>query len=184
MKISKPKNLRPVLIVASVIGLVLVASLAYLYRPSSQTSVSLPPTNNPVGEAKVNLDKPTQDQIDAGSDAKKQALEKGLEANNGSSADKITTLTVTSSNVSSSRLSLRIFIQDIVSGGTCILTMTNSQTATRIDEIAEVQPLPNGAACKGFDVDISRLSDSSEWSTEITYKGDIFSGRVTKEVSI
>ncbi len=184
MKIKKINELpyKP-LIVSAFVLIVVALGVAYFYQSGDRTSIG-PVKNNNSSDTRIDLEEPTSDQINAGNNSKKQVVENDLKNNAKNSMQMSTQLTITSTNASTSTLQIRVLIQDIVSDGTCSLKMTNDKTNAVVAQSADVQPLPGGAACKGFDVALDQLKDSTSWNIHVDYVGDKFSGETSKDITV
>lgn len=140
----------------------------------------------------VNLDSPSDEEIKAGNSIKENSLN---QSSSNTSSDPIpeptpsedgTGLTVdaqiTSINKSSSTLSIRTLIQQVTSSGRCELTLSGPNGAT-VSVTSDVQALPNGATCKGFDVPLSDLS-TGDWQVTLKYTNDDIKATASQKVAI
>lgn len=146
------------------------------------------------GDDSINLDKPSEDELKGGSDAKQQTVNSDENKNQiGSdpapepqpienSNKKSVHAEFTAANQDESLLHVRTLIQTIANSGTCALTMTGPQGKT-YSATAAVQPLPSSSTCKGFDIPLDNLS-SGAWTIKIDFSNDELTASTSKEVTI
>lgn len=148
-----------------------------------------------VGENTISYSKPTDDQLDAGQQAKKDFIER-TEAQSGSTsgndstnghdsapADTSVAVQITSASQAGGVLRARTIISVIDNTGSCTATLKKSGSAN-ITETAGVQSMGSYSVCKGFDIDTASM-EKGTWSLSIDYAGGAGQkGVATKEVSI
>lgn len=183
--ISKKKILLPVLAILLVSGSGLFAMYHYqvgLFKPHKVSD-----------EQKIDLKKPTQDQVTAGVTAKNNFDSRSTEASQErqtASGDKSTSnegqvvqTIISSSNINGSTLSVRSIIQTIDSSGTCTLVLSKPGSQG-ISNTASTQTMGSYTTCAGFDIDTSGLA-RGDWSIKLTYSGSAGqSGTATKTVTL
>lgn len=180
---NKSNRLRNSIIISSIILVIALLGVSYMY--AKKVGIFSPESTSQQTQDKINLNPPTNEQLQAGSDAKKQTIENSQNAANKPSptTKQTVAVTITASNVAGDNLSIRTLIDKVSNTGTCTLTMTAEGQAT-IVKTADVQALPSGATCKGFDIPLSELSGSKTWNVQIEYVSAEVSGKTTKVVNL
>lgn len=141
-------------------------------------------------EGTIDLSKPTRDQIEAGKEAKTKTVDSSsgdqekLPSKQNPADQTTVSVTLTSSNISNQKYSVRSFIDKITSSGECTLTMSNGHTSDKIVMTSGVQPLPNGSTCRGFDVSLSNLTASNKWIVKISFSSGSMFGETNTEVTL
>ncbi|MDB5165275.1 MAG: exported protein of unknown function [Candidatus Saccharibacteria bacterium] len=130
----------------------------------------------------TNLDKPTDEQIEAGNDIKEESIgTKSDPVSQPGSGKQSVEVIITAANQNSGMLQVRAQISGVVSIGQCILTMSKAgQTVTKT---ADTQGLASTSTCKGFDIPVSELSTGS-WNANLTYENDTLSGTTSRVITI
>lgn len=165
MQISKktPKS-RKLVIVITIVIIVALAAGAFLYKKYvANDSTSTEQSSQ--YERKIDLDKPTDDQVKAGQTTKEQSLSKDSSNTNPSSPDTSFIITAKNVNASSSILQIRTLLSEIVSQGTCTLTLTKGSSS--VSRSVATQAGPADSTCQGFDIPLSELSNGT-WNIKIT----------------
>lgn len=158
-------------IIASSIILLLVAgglvvanftSIKDFIFPSSESSEQ---SDSPAKKNQVDYSTPSDPQTDAGTDIKKNSIDKSESEDDQPTTNNFTTSLTLSEN--EGIVYVRNEINKITSTGTCTLTVTKGgQTLTKT---AGVQPLPQTSTCKGFNIDINKENmDKGSWTFELT----------------
>ncbi|NCO10857.1 hypothetical protein GW930_03055 [Candidatus Saccharibacteria bacterium] len=108
---------------------------------------------------------PTDEQISDGAEIKRDSLTESEQ----DETPQTTTVQITAASQSApgETVSIRAFIQKTTNQGTCTLTMSNGNK--QVLKTAQIQALPSGSTCKGFDVAFSELS-SGTWNATIEYR--------------
>lgn len=157
MKIPRKSSLKPSVVIASIIGVIILGAggvFAYQHftnqaseshkSAEQQEEIPVTPTTTPPakgGQQSTPDENPETPSTDGPA------------------------MTITAMNQNDGTLQIRNVIQAIWSDGTCTLTMTKgSDTVTRE---APLQPLPSTTTCQGFDIPVSDLSPG-EWTVRIT----------------
>ena len=188
MKITQSNSTKRNVLISLVVILFLGAlgtAAAYYYK----VGPFKPSVNN-----STNLDKPSDDELKAGSDTKQQTVDSDENKNQpGSdpaqapqpienSNKKSVHAEITAANQDESLLHIRTLIQTVASNGMCSLTMTGPQGKT-YTSTAVVQPLPSSSTCRGFDVPLEKLSSGS-WAIKVDFNNDDLTASASKEVVI
>jgi hypothetical protein len=183
---SKKKLLLPF------IGILVVSGLALLAMHHYQFGLFQPKTT--ANDQKIDLQKPTEDQVTAGTSAKEEFSSRSTEASqerqaaNGSGStatnqDNTVQTIISSSNVNGNTLSVRSIIQTIDGSGTCNLVFSKSGSQS-INNTAGTQTMGSYTTCKGFDIDITGFT-KGDWEIKLTYKGsNNQSGYASKMVTL
>ena len=137
----------------------------------------------------ANLDKPTDEQVKAGNDIKKQSVDKAggsthtppAPISQPGSAKQSVEIIITAANQNSGTLQVRAQISRVVSTGQCTLIM--SRAGQNVIKTADVQSLASTSTCKGFDIPISQLSPGS-WQLTLTYENDALTGSASEVTTI
>ncbi len=170
------RKIRNLLLLLLVVGIFCLAYYFYMGGTNNESTVD------------VNLDKPTEEQIDAGKDAKLKTVQEDQEAKttdkesgHDSSGSSFTTQ-ITTKSVHSDTLQIRNVINGIFSQGTCKLTLTKGNEV--VTKSADIQALPQSSTCKGFDIPLSQLSPGS-WRVDlsVTIDNETVKASATVEVS-
>ncbi len=190
MKISKTNSSKKkVLIALASVFLIVSGSIILMHH----YQIGLFQSKNTSTEEKIDLQKPTGDQVNAGTVAKNDFDSRTTEASqerqmaNGEVAtpnksENVQTI-ISSSNVNGSTLSVRSIIQSIDKSGTCSLTLskTGSQSISRT---ASTNTMGSYTTCAGFDIDISVLAKGN-WEIKLIYTGsEGQNGIATKMVTL
>lgn len=187
MKIQSKKMFKkPLIIVAAIMALLAVSALTYVYVFNGSTldwdSHKTSSDDTPL----TNLDKPTDEQIEAGEEIKRESVEKNEAINENSSdqSGEIGTVSViiTAAEQSSGQLVIRSLIQTVSNEGTCTLTLQKTD-GTTVTKTAGVQASASSSTCKGFDVPVSELSPG-EWRITVNYKSESLEGAAGHTVTI
>ena len=139
----------------------------------------------------INLDKPTNEEIQTGNDIKNEV--NGDNSQTGSdpalppeeitgSDNKSVNVEITASNIEDSILRVRTLIQYVTATGNCTLTLTGPQQKV-YTQTATVQALPSSSTCRGFDIALSNLS-SGEWKIELSFADNNIIGSSSSKVLI
>jgi hypothetical protein len=187
---TKSKKITILIYTAAVAAVLAIGSVAYVYAFNGNLFGW---TKNKDASA-INLDKPTDEQKQAGNDIKKANVDN--ESNKGSAGNTDTPpaptpspsggkssvgVTITASAQSDGVFQLRTLVSAVVNTGTCTATFTKGQQT--VTKQAGVQSLPSTSTCKGFDIPVSELSPG-QWDIIVTYENDTLSGQATKTVTI
>lgn len=184
MKIqSKKMSKTPLVITAALIALLAVAALTYVYAFNGSilgwSNHKTSSNDNP----STSLDKPTDEQIEAGSNIKENGgtdKPPGPVSQPGSSKQNIEVF-ITAANQNGDTLQIRTQISAVVSTGQCTITLSN--TGQVITKTADVQALASTSTCKGFDIPVSELSTGS-WQATLIYENDSLTGTASQVITI
>ena len=184
MRIVKPTNKKPLIVVSVLLLLFIAGGVTFAYA-------------DPLGlRSSQDMNAPTEEEKRAGNDAKKATIEadqnnKGVSTGSDplpspspdpASGKSMVGVEITAANQNDSSLQIRSLIKATTASGTCTLTMTGP-TGQTYSNAAEVQALPNGSTCKGFDVPVSSLG-SGQWTVKIDFANDTIFGTTTKIIEI
>jgi hypothetical protein len=164
IKRSTPRKLK---VLYAVIIVLILAGIGYgIYQVATSRSTT---NDNPSNVNKVNSSPPTDEQVQAGTEAKRQTVENNEitkpDGTDGKTSQQIAA-TITSANQNGSSVTIRTLITGSVSSSTsCSLTVTND--ATSITKTAAAQSLASSATCQGFDIPVSELG-AGMWSIQLT----------------
>ena len=93
------------------------------------------------------------------------------------------TVTITSTSQTEDTVRIRTLIDTVTSTGECTLEATNNQTSAKIIKNTDIQALPNGSTCRGFDVTKSEMTTGS-WTVVVTSSIDDKSGLDKTKVEV
>jgi len=184
MKINKNKK-TPInkyrLVIASILlGLLLASAAVYVSVRIANESSDQQDVPDEERQPTINLNPPTQDQIDSAQQIKEDSVNQS-ETPQAPKEELAVTITAKNQNNSASTLQIRTLISSTVANGTCTLTLTKGDTVVTLN--AGIQSGPSDSTCQGFDVPLSQLS-TGQWSIKINVNSGSASGKATSEVSI
>jgi len=183
MRIVKKKSHKKA-IIGSILAVVLVAgsTFGYLYYRHTQNATN---ANNTASAQTINLDPPTQEQVQAGSTQKENAVDNSAKDDANSDPTPTSgslTVTLTSSNVNNGIQQLRYLISQQLGSGTCTLTLT-SGSQTPIVKTAAVEALASSSTCEGFDITTSSMA-SGQWTAAVTVTNGSESGSTSSTFQV
>lgn len=173
MRVQPRSHKKTITITAAIAGAILVAVLLWYYAFSSRDSNNDPSSTASQNNETTNGKKDGQ-KIDTKSSEngtgeqsvpheKEKELPQLYEGDNVNNSNGLTGV-ITAKSVMGDNLVIRNTIDQMVSGGTCELTLTSdSKTVIRSAEIIQN---PSSSACAGFDIPVAELSQGT-WSIEI-----------------
>lgn len=179
MKITKKNNNKklPLLIALASILFVLAAG-ASVYFIANQSNE---PVDNTVIEDynrnDVDLSPSTDEQQDAGSTIKNDALNKNDEP----SAEYLT-VTITAANQNDASLQIRTTLDAISSDGNCTLKLSGPSGKV-VEKTAKTQALASNSTCQGFDVPVTELSPGN-WKVTVSATMSNKSGSASQDIVI
>lgn len=180
MNIKKHKQ-KKWIIIAIISALLIGGSIAgVLYLTNRDRPAVDDSSNEPDYTRKVDLEAATDDQQKAGSDIKKDSLEKDQAENQGDSTQDIP-VSITAANQNGGTLQIRSLIESIISDGTCTLTL--SREGKKISKTSNIQSMSSSSTCQGFDIPVSDLSTGT-WNISLDIATEGKSGVVTRTVDI
>lgn len=184
MKIQKQTNKSKKILFISIASLLLVGVLlvfAWKYQQSNETAEGSATTSkqkaDETGSESGTTNNPPKSSETNNESIVEKEKDKVLEYE-GTSPDSSPTLTgsINYSAVAGNNLIIRTTINQIVSSGTCDLTLSNgTKNVTRSSAIAQN---PSSSTCQGFDVPVAELSTGT-WSIDIKISGDGKVGNLT-----
>lgn len=166
MQIQKVKSKRKLYIVISIVVVLLVAAAGVYFF-----------LQKPEPESFINTDKPTDEQIDAGLDAKDATVKNSsrntgnLETNETEQAPvagSTPQISITAAAQNGSLVQIRSIIPKVTTNGLCELTINNGQNT--ITKTTGVQALADSSTCQGFDVSTSEFASGGTWTATLIYK--------------
>lgn len=80
-------------------------------------------------------------------------------------------------------LVIRVTIDQVLSSGSCALTLTDASKTKSVTRTADISQNPSSSTCQGFDVPISELK-SGEWSMIVKVNGNNKTGDITGKITI
>ena len=185
MKINKKNSTqqKKSVFIISIIAAVLLVAI------SAAILIKVAPNSNQ--GSTINLDKPTEEQLQTGDDIKNEA--NGENSQTGSdpalppkaiegSDQKTVNTEITAANIDGAVLHVRTLIQYVTTTGSCTLTLTGPQQRT-YTATAAIQAMPSSSTCRGFDIALSDLS-SGEWKIELSFVDSNIIGSSSSKVLI
>lgn len=142
------------------------------------TSTPASQTNAP-GSSTINMDAPTSEEKQSSASIKEQTVENAK--NSDTSSPTSLTVSFTSAAQTGDTLRVRAKIDQLISTGTCTLTLTkDTKTVTKT---ASVYASASITTCQGFDIPISELS-AGAWSVKLTVANSTASGEASTTATI
>lgn len=181
----KNRSYKKLIITCSVVVILLIAALVY-FIPLKGSLFGWQPnkSNNETTEREVNdvnLDKPTENELQTGEDIKNNSINNPGPQDNSQNTPQAT-VTVTAANVSNNTVQIRALIDGVINDAACeIIFSQGSATKTYA---ASTQALSSTSTCQGFDIPSSDLG-AGTWAFTISVKrGATVLGSTSGEVSI
>ncbi|HET6746729.1 MAG TPA: hypothetical protein VFH06_01330 [Candidatus Saccharimonadales bacterium] len=193
MKIASRKNTKKYFIAAGIIIVLVVAGLATYVLAFKGTLFGWPHQNT--SDNSTSYSKPSEEQIKAGNDTKKDTVDSESKPSSGSNTDHPTSpdtpsqsgskttvsMTITAANQNGSVFQLRSFISTITNSGTCTLTLT--QGSRSVTKTAGVQAAASTSACKGFDVPVSELG-AGVWQASLHFENESVTADASQKITV
>lgn len=176
IRVSKKATLIGATILVAGIG------LAILYSSWSSKDITPPKTVDTEGSSEkkvndINLDSPTDQQVQTGNDAKKDTIDNSAST----TSEAPFTATINTNQDDRSILKVRSLISALSSSGTCELTL--SQGDKIITKTAGIQAQASSSTCMGFDIPVSELS-SGDWVLSLKVSIGAQTSANTKTVTV
>lgn len=153
---------RPRILIYAAIGLALLVMAGGVAYATGWRPLSTPDTQDTSQESsEINYDEPTQEEIEAGFDAKEQTIQDDQNENNEQSN---LSAYISSATQSGNDVVIRTLIEDVVTGNCTLTVTTPSSTFTRE---ATIQALASSSTCQGFTIPTSE-GDPGEWDMAIS----------------
>jgi len=191
---KKIKNKKRVAIITAVAVLLAASPFVYVYAfngnlfgwQKSNTSQEQTPA--------INYDEPTQEQIDAGNDAKADS-DATFDSGKGEGDDSTTTplpsgkyaaeVTIIDSGSTNGDgdLSIRASVDAIDSEGKCTLNILTKSGAVVVNQTADTQAQSSYSSCLGFTVSKSDVP-SGTYTVKITYSSNSHEGSASAELKL
>lgn len=175
-KSSSKKKLLIIVIVAAVLVAGAVAAFSLTRSPRAVET-----GNNNTDKSKVDYSAPTDEQKNAGTNAKNETVNP-TPPPNPTNGKQITTVVITkSSQESGGDLRIGAYAQVIDSQASCGLTLTKgSKTITKTSAVITQSSF---SSCADFNIDRSELTEGA-WNATVTYTSEGFSGSQSQAVEI
>lgn len=136
----------------------------------------------------IDYSEPTEEQRQAGNDAKKKTIERETDEegkpredseSNTNNSESVSVI-ISAANQNEQTLQVRTLIHTLKEG-TCQLRLTQGDTV--ISREADTQQAASSSTCQGFDIPISELAKGT-WKLHIQYKNDDASGEASQDITI
>lgn len=185
---KKTSTRTPLLIALAAVTLLVVSSLVYVYAFNGNIfgwkNHTAPSDEIPL----TNLEKPTDEQIQAGNDIKNGNLDESGKntdptppASEPGSTKQSVEVFMTALNQNNGVLQVRTQISRVINTGQCTLTLTRQ--GKTVTKTADIQATASASTCKGFDIPVSELSIGS-WDVTLTYENDTLVGTDSEKITI
>lgn len=178
-KNKKLKSKNIILIAVALLFAAIAGGYIYLFPHSPAEGVTT--ISDPAKINDVNYSKATDEQVNAGYEAKKRSLE-STPTPAPSTSSTAPQVSIVSKNQSNGKLSVRTMVDTVIDGGTCTFTMTKPGSTT-VTQQADTQSLGSYSVCKGFDVPTADL-DKGDWTITIKYQKDTATSSTTGVVTV
>lgn len=138
----------------------------------------------------VNYDGPTDEQVEAGQETKKEAAKNDQtkpdyassgETTTTNNSDTVTVEIPTEPKNSNGIITVKVLAQEVTSSGVCTVTLTKSGQAS-VTKTGKAQPLPSSSACQ-LQFDASKLAKGT-WIISVNYKSDKSNGATSGSITI
>ena len=165
MKTTKNNsNTKKYLIIAGIALLVIGTGTAvYAFNSSTTNTSDKSNEEKPPVENQQNYEKPTDEQIETGNNAKEDFIDRT--EGEGSTSD--VRVSITSIQQEQGVLSVRSLVETAQAQGECKLVVERSGQQS-IEQTAELQSMGSYSVCKGFDVPTGGMV-KGEWKVTISY---------------
>lgn len=193
MRINKNKSSKKLILTLIILTLIIVGSVGtYVYYLKNHTS------NNVASSTQTELspddpnyfakpDKtPVPDIANSSGDPTNKIPSQSTPSGNDQETTTppgVITGSITSKNKTSNTLQVRVLIDQILSTGTCKLTLTNKSMGATVVKSADILASPSSSTCKGFDIPLSELR-SGTYDIIITITSESQTGTITGSISI
>lgn len=186
MRLRSNKSRKNLIITLSVIVVLAISGGAYALilqtNNSSDTNTikdSGDSSNNSSSssDSSTNPNTPDTESTTTDPDSKTQQTYEGDNANSSASLTGV----ISYKSVVDTNLVIRTTIDQMISSGTCSLTLSNGQKT--VIRTSDIMLNPSSSTCEGFDIPTSELG-SGTWSIEIDISGGNKTGTLTGSVSL
>lgn len=181
--ISKRKNKKPIILIASAAVLVVGGGLAYLAfgRPFDNPVATDTATNN--SPTSSDYAPPTEEELNAASEQKDEIIKATTGDNKTTNNGIVATITRASQAGAGQPLNIRVDVAG-ASQGTCEVTLTKDGQPTVYRTFSVVFEATS-SRCDNADINASEFGQSGDWHLSLTIKsGESQSKEVTQVVSI
>lgn len=186
MRLNSNKSRKNLIITLSVIVVLAISGGAYALMLQANNSSDTNTTkdngdstdnSSSSSDSSTDTDPSDTESTTADPDSKTQQTYEGENANTSTSLTGV----ISYKSVVDTNLVIRTTIDQMISSGTCSLTLSNGQkTVTRASDI---MLNPSSSTCEGFDIPTSELGGGT-WSIEIDISGGNKTGTLTGNVSL
>lgn len=181
LKTTRSKK-KPLMVALVITGALLAGSLAFVAYNNLWPFAN----ENPTPEDTVDLEAPSEEQVDAGNEIKKQNTESSKPNSAATQTSNNTNGTVaaeiTYADKESNALRIGTLIQEVSTTGNCTVTLSKTGQAS-ISKTAKTQPLASASTCQGFTIDTANLAKGT-WKLTLTYKSDKSNGTSSRDVTL
>jgi cytoskeletal protein RodZ len=178
MKIKKYSKNKKIIVYVVVVVAIIIGAFGYRLWLDTQTTDQSQHNDSQTSRRinSVDLNPPSNSEVQAGIEKKKDALE-----DNDTPTSDTVGVTITSANQNDPLIQIRTLIDYVGSEGSCELTMIHdTHTVTKKTTI---QTLSNSSTCAGFDVPLSELSTGT-WTIRVAVTADSQTGSATGSIRI
>ena len=186
MRLLQKKSKKNLIITLSIVGmLVIISIIAYLFmspkadQQESNSSSTRSQSNNKSDNSSTDNSISTDSNTTVEHEAEKD-IQPPYEGENPNSSPSLTGV-INYKSVTDGTLIIRTTINQMLSSGTCNLTMTNG--AKTITKSSGITQNPSSSSCEGFDIPTSELG-SGDWKIDITITNGDRTGNITDSVSL
>lgn len=186
------KNIRTFAVIALTVLFLLGAFVIYT-KINHSSIFGWYPFGESVSNPSINLDPPSDEEIDAGNSSKDDTVNNpdptkpGSEQNTSdneqpsSNTDNVT-VRITSTSQTTTTLRVNTMIEAVSNEGSCTIKLSHAGS-TEVSQTSTIQPLTSYSTCRGFEIPLSQLSDGT-WTILLTYSSGSYSGSVSQSVEI
>lgn len=177
IKRTSSKKKAVIILVAVIIAAASGIAVFALTRPANESSREVSKPANT-----IDYDAPSEEQKQAGTDAKKDFIERtDKEANEEAQQSTVSSASFTSINQEGATLRIRTVISSNKEG-VCTLTLERSGQS-KVTQEAATQDMGSYSTCKGFDIDVSGLA-KGRWNVSLRFSGDAVGAAVSDVMEI
>lgn len=181
MYIEKKSKRNKIILVVSILTIVILgAGIAYATLQNRSNTASNHTSEKVTG--KQDTPSVSEDQEkEAGNQTKTDTVNPSTSPSPSTQPQNSVTIEITASNQNGSVYQLRTLINDVISGGSCNLTLTKGSAV--VTKTAPIQSLAQSSTCQGFDIPVSELSKGT-WNVKINLSDSNVNGSVTSTIEI
>jgi uncharacterized membrane protein len=158
---------------------IIIASLLVYYFITKTNNTAYNPTTK---SSTPNITAPTtKEQSEAGNEAKKDTINKGVSFTTPQAASDIA-ISISASQQNDQMFQIRTLINKVMGSGSCTIVLAKTASTT-ITKTADIQTLSSSSTCKGFDIPLSELSVGN-WTVEITARSNDEVAKITSIITV